>query len=307
MPNPFEKIREELRFDSAFWRKFMIGGIKVLPQKFVQYSPTLFGLGFGLGLPAVRKRVQKSLEHVLGPRSAAQEALDIAAVFMNYAHCLTEAVLIGTNRGYDVKSDIVNVEHYHACIAKNRGIIIATAHTGGWDIVGAMLSRVRQHKVVIVMARERDSGARRVQDEMRKKAGVDVVHIGDSPLDALPLLKHLKENAIIAVQIDRTPSHMRAKDTTLLGQPWRIPEGPFRLAATSGAPILPIFTRRLGFLHYEAVLFPPIHISRRPTPEELDQAAQQLTDDFGSFLRTNATQWFDFAREDPSTSTAAPP
>lgn len=307
MPNAFEKLREELRFDSAFWRKFMIGGIKYLPEKFVQYSPTLFGLGFGLGLPIMRKRVQMSLEHVLGPRSAAQEALDIAAVFTNYAHCLTEAVLIGTNRGYEVKSRIINIEHYDECVAKNRGIIIATAHTGGWDIAGSMLRRDRQHKVVIVMARERDSGARRVQDEMRKKAGVDVVHIGDSPLDALPLLKHLKENAVVAVQIDRSPPNMRAKETTLLGKPWRVPEGPIRLAAASGAPILPIFTRRLGFLEYEAVMFPPILMARRPTPEEIDQAAQQLMDNLGSFLRTNATQWFDFAREDPTASTAAPP
>jgi phosphatidylinositol dimannoside acyltransferase len=306
MPNVFENIREELRFDSAFWRKFMVSGVSVLPEKVIQYCPTLFGLGFGLGLPALRRRVQKSLKLVLGPRSPAQEMLDVAAVFTNYAHCLTEAVLIGTGRGYAVKPKIVNADYYEACIAERRGIIVATAHTGGWDIAGSVLHRDKDQKVFIVMARERDSQARRVQDEMRTKAGVGVVHIGDSPFDALPLLHHLKENAVVAMQIDRTPMSMRARNTTFFGKPWRAPEGPLRLAAASGAPILPIFTRRLGFLEYEAAIFPPIHLPRRPSPEELDAAAQKMMDDFASFLKTNATQWFDFAQEDPTAPKEAP-
>jgi len=307
MPNTFNNLREELRFDSAFWRKFMVNGIQHLPEKFVQYSPTLFGIGFGLGLPEMRKRVRASLEHVLGPRPPAQEMQDVAAVFINYAHCLTEAILVGTNRGYQVKPHIVNVEHYDACIAENRGVIIATAHTGGWDIAGSMLRKDRNQKVFMVMARERDSKARQVQDEMREKAGVGIVHIGDSPFDALPLLKHLKENAIIAMQIDRAPMNIRARETTLLGKPWRVPEGPLRLAAASGAPILPIFTRRLSFLEYESTMYAPIHLSRRPSEEEFDQAARQLMDSLGSFLRTNATQWFDFAGADSSASRAARP
>ena len=307
MPNAFESLRENLRFDSAFWRKFMVAGIQYGPGFFVKYSPTLFGIGFGLGLPITRRRVQASLEHVLGPRHPAQEALDIAAVFSNYAHCLTEAILVGTGRGFAVKPHVINVEYFDACIAEKRGVIVATAHTGGWDIAGAMLRRDRQQKVVTVMARERDSQARKVQDEMRAKAGVEIIHIGDSPLDALPLVNRLRDNAVVAMQIDRAPSSMRVRHVKLLGKPWCVPEGPLRLAATTGAPILPIFTHRLDFMQYEALLHPPLHLSRRPSPEELDAAAQRLMDYFGAFLKTNATQWFDFAREEPGSVTTAPP
>ncbi|HRI65230.1 MAG TPA: lysophospholipid acyltransferase family protein [Polyangium sp.] len=307
MPNAFDSLRESLRFDSAFWRQFMVAGIKYGPEFFVKYSPTLFGIGFGLGLPMTRRRIQASLEHVLGPRSPTQEALDVAAVFSNYAHCLTEAILVGTGRGFDVKPHVINVDFYDECIAEKRGVIIATAHTGGWDIAGSMLRRDREQKVVTVMARERDSQARKIQDEMRAKAGVEIIHIGESPLDALPLVNRLRDNAVVAMQIDRAPASMRARNVKLLDKPWRAPEGPLRLAATTGAPILPIFTRRLDFMKYEALLHPPLHLSRRPAPEELDAAAQRLMDDFGSFLKTNATQWFDFSREDPSTVTAAPP
>jgi KDO2-lipid IV(A) lauroyltransferase len=307
MPNIFESIKEELRFDSAFWRQFMAAGIKRGPEAFVKYSPPLFGIAFGLALPVARRRVQASLDFILGPRSATQEARDVAAVFSNYAHCLTEAMLIGSDRGYAVKPRILNAERFDACLAEGRGVIIATAHTGGWDVAGSMLRRDRQQQVFTVMTRERDNKARKVQDEMRAKAGVGIIHIGESPFDALPLLGHLKRNAVIAMQIDRSPGTMRARDAMLLDKPWRVPEGPLRLAASSGAPLVPIFTRRLDFMQYEAIVHPPIYLTRRPSPEELDQAAQRLMDALGSFLKTNATQWFDFAREDPNAVRAAHP
>jgi len=306
MPNVFETIKEKLRFDSAFWRQFMAAGIKYGPEAFVKYSPTLFGIGFGLALPVARHRVQANLEFLLGPRPPAQEARQVAEVFSNYAHCLTEAMLVGADRGYAVKPRVHNVEYFDACIAEGRGIILATAHTGGWDVAGSMLRRDRNHRVVAVMARERDSAARKIQDEMRTKAGVEIVHIGESPFDALPLLKHLKQNAVVAMQIDRSPSGMRARDVKLLDKPWRAPEGPLRLAASSGAPLLPVFTRRLDFMKYEALIHPPVHLSRRPSPDELDHAAQRLMDALGAFLRANPTQWFDFAREEPHAVTAAP-
>lgn len=107
MPNAFRAVKELIRFDSVFWRKFMVAGIKHEPEAFVKHSPPAFGIAFGLALPEARRRVQASLEHLLGRRSAAQEALEVAEVFSNYAHCLTEAMLLGVDRGYVVRPRIV--------------------------------------------------------------------------------------------------------------------------------------------------------------------------------------------------------
>lgn len=307
MPTMFSTLKEKLQFDSAFWREVMLAGIKHGPEAFVKYSPPLFGIAFGLALPLTRRRVQANLEHILGPRPAAQEALEVAAVFSNYAHCLTEAMLAGADRGYVVNPRTFRSDYYYDCIADGRGVIIATAHTGGWDVAGSMLQRGRNRDVYVVMARERDSNARKIQDQMRMNTGVHLVHIGESPFDALPLLRHLKDNSLVAMQVDRAPANMRARTVKLLDKPWRVPEGPLRLAATSGAPLLPVFTRRVDFLQYESFVHPPIRLSRRASSSELDDAAQKLMDYFGEFLRKNPTQWFDFAREEPDATTAAPP
>ncbi|WP_235879717.1 lysophospholipid acyltransferase family protein [Polyangium aurulentum] len=288
-------LAKALRFDSAFWRRTMVEGVRRGPDAFVRYSPPLIGLAFGAALPAVRDRVRTNLRRVLGPRPYVQEMADVGAVFANYASCLTEAMLLGTERGHGIVAHARGVEHYEACMAEGKGLIIATAHTGGWEAAGPMMSKVHPGEVVVVMARERDERARALQDELRERAGVRVVHIGETALDALPLLRHLKTNAVVAMQIDRVPPGMRAREVTLFGAPWQAPEGPLTIAALSGAPIMPVFTRRMGFLEYELVAHPPIRLPRKPSGAELDAAAQQMMDAMGAFLEAHPTQWFHFS------------
>jgi phosphatidylinositol dimannoside acyltransferase len=295
MPRGFRDIVESLRPDSSFWRRFMALGVEHGPEAFVRYSPPVFGLAFAAGMPAVRERVRTSLRRMLGPLPPLEEARTIAGIFANYASSLTEAMLLGTGRGYGIVSCAFGVENYEACVAEGKGIIIATAHTAGWEAAGPMLSRARKREVVVVMARERDERARALQDELRTRAGVKIVHIGETAFDALPLLRHLKQNAVVAMQIDRVPQGMRSRTVNLSGEPWQVPEGPLQIAALSGAPIMPVFTRRLDFMTYEAIAHTPIHLPRRPTPAELDAAAQKLADTMAAFVRRYPTQWFNFA------------
>ncbi|MDI1444743.1 lysophospholipid acyltransferase family protein [Polyangium sp. 6x1] len=296
MSSSVRKIAEELRSDSAFLRQLMVKAVTSGPEALLRYGPLLFGPAFAAGLHDKRACVRRNLRRILGPRPPLEELTDIAAVFTNYASCMTEAMLLGTPRGraLGLLSNALGVDNYEACEAVGKGIVIATAHLGGWEVAGPMLHKVRAKNVVVVMARERDERARAMQDELRARSGVKVVHIGETALDALPLLRHLQQDDVVAMQIDRVPPGMRARTVTLCGAPFQVPEGPLTIAALSGAPIMPVFTRRLGFMHYEAKVLPPIHVPRRPTASDLDKAAQRLMDELGAFLRENPTQWFHF-------------
>lgn len=292
-----EKLRRDLggalQLDSAFWRRVMRVGVEKTPEVWVKYSPPLWGLGFWAALPRSRAIVRDNLRRVLGPRPPLQEAREVAAVFANYASCLTEAMLLDGRR-YEMASLPRGVERYQACAAEGRGVIIVTAHTAGWEFAGPVMRGVHPGEVWVVMQRERDPHARAIQDRARERAGVKVAHIGESAFDALPLLHALRKNAVVAMQLDRVPPGMRFRTAELPGGAWRIPEGPLTLAAVSGAPILPIFTRRLGFMQYEAEVAEPIRIARRPTEAQLDQAAQAMANAMHGFIQRHPTQWFHF-------------
>lgn len=291
------RVRAKLRTDSAFWRKLMRAGVERGPEAFVRYSPPAIGLAFWAALPEARHIVRDNLRRVLGARPPLQEAREVAEVFACYASSLTEAMLLDGRR-YEMASIPIGVERYQACAAAGKGVIIATAHTAGWEFAGSVMRGVHPGEVIAVMQRERDPEARAIQDRARARSGVKVIHIGDSAFDALPLLAALKRNAVVAMQIDRVPPGMRSRVTHLPGGSWRIPEGPLLIAALSGAPILPIFMRRVGFMRYEAEVKEPIFLPRRPKDDELDRAAQALADAMQAFIRTNPTQWFHFAKEE---------
>jgi phosphatidylinositol dimannoside acyltransferase len=118
--------------------------------------------------------------------------------------------------------------------------------------------------------------------------------VGNGPLDALPLLAHLRRQGAVAIQIDRVPRGMRSRDVSLFGRPGQIPEGPLKLAELSGAPIIPVFTARIDYRRYRVEVAPPIDVPKRASDADLDAAAQRLATAMSSFLRSYPTGWFHF-------------
>src|SRR5262245_45483483 len=124
------------------WRKALVTGVSLGPDPWVRYSPPFFGWAFGAALPDKRRLVRDNLRRVLGERGALVELGDVASVFANYASCLTEALLLGSGRGYRLVSRSRGVEHYRDCAEKHAGVIVATAHTAGWEVAGPVMSGV---------------------------------------------------------------------------------------------------------------------------------------------------------------------
>ena len=285
--------RPVLTHHGAFWRRLARFGAARGPEWWVRYSPPVFGWAAALAVPRARRAVVANLHRVRGERGPLRDALDVARTFGTYAGCLAE-VLSNGSKNERLPGAVLHGEHnVDDAVAAGTGIVIVTAHTAGWEMVGPLLQRAHHHEVVMVMAPEADEQAQRVHDEARAAFGMRVAHVGD-PFASLALLRELRRGAIVALQLDRQPPGMRTRPVTFMGAPGAIPEGPLRLAAAAGAPIFPMFASRTKYREYVIDARPPIFLPRRPTEAELNAAAQTLADELGRFLRKHPTQWFDF-------------
>lgn len=282
------------RHDSALWRRALDAGVTHGPDALVHYSPPLFGLAAAAALPQKRRAVRDNLRRALGPRPPLREALDVAAVFTNFASSLTDAFVAGSERGDALVVRCHDERVIEATLREGAGMILATAHTGGWQVAGLGLQSLHGAEMILVMQKERDQSAQQLTDAARRRAGVRVAHLGEDPLGALPLLAHLRKGGVVAIQIDRLPQGMRGRKSELFGEPFSVPEGPLRLAAASGAPIVPVFTRRLGYMEYDVAVAAPVRLSRRPGSADLDSAARAILRAMEVFVRENPTQWFPF-------------
>jgi KDO2-lipid IV(A) lauroyltransferase len=289
----FEAMGGSLSLDGAFWRRAARFGARG-PDWFARYSPPVIGVVFCVLTRRHRRMVARNLHRVRGRRGLVQDAADVARTFATYASCLSE--VLGDDPGTErrIRASVSGERHVAQALAAGRGVIFATAHTAGWDTVGRIVSRDKGLRVMVAEAAERDASARAIQDEVRRGQGVAVTHVGDNPLSALPLVRHLRGGGVVALQIDRTPAGLRSRSVTMFGERSRVPEGPLRLASLTGAPIVPIFSARSGYRRYQVVATPAIVVTRSAGDVELDQAAQQMADAVQNFVRAHPTQWFHF-------------
>jgi phosphatidylinositol dimannoside acyltransferase len=279
---------------SLFFRRLAYAGARYGPRFWVERSPALFGAAFAVLLPEQRRRVRDNLRLVQGQRSRFAENRDVLKTFAEYAACLAEA--LGSERD-DARSARIRAEgeeHLTQALAAGHGLVIVTAHAGAWDCAGRFLAERFKAPVMVVMEAEPDARARALQDEVRRRGGVEVLIVGEDPLSALPLLRHLKAGGVAAFQLDRTAPSGRAVEVALFGQRFTVPEGPFRIAALSGAPVLPLFVRRAGYFDYELMVHPAMSLPRRPNAAQLREAASRSAQAMERFIRENPTQWFHF-------------
>jgi KDO2-lipid IV(A) lauroyltransferase len=294
---PSSEVREKaplLAHDGLLWRRLARLGASRGPRWFVEYSPSLIGLCAAALLPSARRAVSDNLRQIRGPVGTLREARDVAETFATYAGCLAEALSAGSKNAELPHLEVRGAACLEAAVAAGRGVILATAHTAGWELVGPVLRDRGGPELVMVMEPERDRAARELHDRARRANGVAVAHVGDDPLASLALLRRLREGAALGVQIDRVPAGMRGICVRLFGRPGMIPEGPLRLAEASGAPIVPVFCARLGHRRYFVDIADALNLPRRSSQETVATVAQRLADAMTDFVRLHPTQWFDF-------------
>ena len=165
-----------------------------------------------------------NLHRIRGDAGRVRDARDVAATFASYAGCLAEVLSNGSKNTRLPDLELSGRAHIERAIAEGKGVILVTAHTAGWELVGPVFSRAKGLDVVMVMEPERDHGARELHDRARRATGQEVAHVGTDPFASLPLLHRLREGAAVALQIDRVPDRMRTVKVRLFGEEGESPK-----------------------------------------------------------------------------------
>jgi lauroyl/myristoyl acyltransferase len=292
---PREVSSSPLALDGLFWRRVAQVAACKGPSWFVRWSPPVVGAAIALAMPGPRRALSRQLARARGQTSRLRDGIDVGRTFANFASCITEVLATGSKNAATPHATVHGLAQVDTLLASRRGLIFATAHTAGWESLGALLAREHDKRVMIVMRRERHEGARKLQDSMREaQRGVHVVHVGDDPLASLCLMRHLRDGGVVALQIDRVLPGMNTRAVQLFGRPGAIPEGPLRLAQLAGVPIVPVFSARTGHRRYSIYVREPVRIPRGAAPGDVDSAAQRLADALGEFVSAHPTQWFAF-------------
>lgn len=184
-----------------------------------------------------------------------------------------------------VAASITGVENLDAALAEGNGAVMTLPHSGNWDIAGVWLASYAGTFTTVAERLKPESLYRRFVS-FRESLGFEIVPLtGDSAAMRL-LLRRLRENKVVVLLGDRdlTSSGIPVR---FFGEQTHLPPGPARLAATTGAALLPTgcwFTED----GWEIRIHPRIRVTARA---EVPAATQALADVFAGDIAAHPADW----------------
>ena len=182
------------------------------------------------------------------------------------------------------------------CLAAGNGLIVWTAHLGNSEFASRLLE---MHGRPVNVARlVEDKPAEIMLRNLMANERLKIVDLSGGVRASLELLQALRRNEIVAIQGDRVYRRHSA-DVPFFSEPAAFPLGPFLLSQVSGAPVLPGFVIRQGWLRYRVLMGDPI--PPVPSPAISDDGAAGPQDGLRLAVRflektlaTHYDQWLNF-------------
>jgi lauroyl/myristoyl acyltransferase len=286
--------RERLRFDGLWWRKFAYLGCVYGPEWWKRYSPPLIAAIIFALVGSNRRGAIANMRRVHETAGAARPALAALRMFAQFAHCLTETMEYYGPRPRPIRLELPARDPLRETLQQGSGAVIVTGHFGNWDVAGKLL-REYGRPINMVMAREINTSTRDYVQRAREAAGVNIIYSDSSVFSSLNMVRALRRNEIVALQLDRMLGGERCHRLPFFGAPAGFPTGPFALARVARAPLIVVFVPRLGTRHYAIRVAGPFAISGpRRDQGALHQVMQEVVGVFESVVREFPAQWFQF-------------
>ena len=121
-------------------------------------------------------------------------------------------------------ANIEGMDRFDAAMAEGKGVILLTAHAGNFEL-GGILLRSRNLKVHAVYKPDHFEAVERLREGMRAQGGVVGIPVDGVGFSTLPLVKLLREGALVGMQGDRDFS-LNGVPVPFFGREVPFPRGP---------------------------------------------------------------------------------
>jgi KDO2-lipid IV(A) lauroyltransferase len=178
--------------------------------------------------------------------------------------------------------------------AGGRGVVFVTGHTGNWELLAALVTRLG-FPTTVVATPVYDPNLDAVLVAARAAQGVETISRG-SPSAARQLLSALRRNAVLGLLIDQD-TDVEGAFVPFFGRPAYTPTGAAALALRTGAAVVCGFLVREGGSRHRMVVQGPIALVRTGDQQrDVLENTALLTALIETHIRTYPEQWVWFHR-----------
>jgi phosphatidylinositol dimannoside acyltransferase len=286
-PTGLRRLRQAA---ADFWLRAFFWSAEHLPGPVAKAAPLFSSLVFRVS-PTVRRGTLANARRLLGPDSSetVRAALAQAVVANFYRFCCDVAYAAAGASEDDLVRQIESVEgaeHFQAARAAGKGLVVVTAHMGSFEVGIAALKR-EVPRVHVVFRRDSAGRFERQRAALRNRLGVVEVPVDEGWTLWMRLRDALLAGEAVVLQADRVMPGQKGRPVPFLGGMMLLPTGPAKLAAMTGAPIVPVFTIRAPSGRVRVMIEPPIVVS----PGEDEIALGKIAAVLERYVKTYPEQW----------------
>ena len=261
--------------------------VKLLSH-FVCLLPHRAAMMIGVGLarllwpfiPARRKRLaQTQIERCLhvSPAEAARIAREST---LRFGPMLMEVLRFPVLRRHieDYVTITGALDMMRESLAQGKGAIIATSHSGNWELMGGALA-LAGLPIVGVAKRQSAAGMDRFINEYRALVGMHV--------------RMIDQGWIIGLLSDQDPSRRDGVIVDFFGQETNAFTGAAAIARRCEVPIFPVFMHRRADGHHELTIEEPLYVEKTDDrAADVLRVTQDISAHIEAWIRRYPSEWF---------------
>lgn len=248
-----------------------------------------WGLGKGIGklaslfLPA---RVRLTMENLQASGYSPEESKCInAQVWKAIGLVGAEFIyyLLGSSERLVGDVEWEGEENLRQALALGKGVIIASAHIGNWEMMGVSLGL--KYPVVAIARKQENAGFNLIIDQGRKKA----VRLVPMKASMKPIISALRQNELAVFILDQRG---RGVNCEFLGREARFFVGAATFALRTGAAILPTRLIRVRPGKYRLIIDPPVEpVNTGDSERDAQETTVRIMRALERHVRETPEQW----------------
>lgn len=177
-------------------------------------------------------------------------------------------------------------EHLRSALAKQKGVIVASAHIGNWELIGYYLS-VKGYPLSPLVKPQENPFFDQVINAKRSSVGMKPI-----PRNGFlrPILKALSRNEMVPFIMDQTD--FQGVKLDFFGRPAYLPSGPAQFAIKTGTPLIFVHIVRESPLTHKIVVSEEIlPASTGDTASDIRETTKALAKIIEKTIENHPEQW----------------
>jgi Kdo2-lipid IVA lauroyltransferase/acyltransferase len=284
--------------------------LRALPERLSRFMGVFLGR---LGFLFLKKRRAVAVANArrISPALSVSEATEVARrCFENLGVNFIEVLLFPylKKEEYPSRFRLEKNGSVDGALNSGRGALILGFHYSNWEIMG--IASFLLQREIVALARPL-KGRAKLNDflnYLRSSTGLTIIPNKGTARDVMRLLR---EDRLVAFLGDQREKRSKAVWVELFGEKVPTSKGIVALAMKTGAPVIPIYSRRDGFLRYTVLADEPLVMERTGANKDelIYRNARRVNAVLERVVAARPEEWFlvhrRFGRENrepPSTS-----